>query len=89
MTLYICEVEYTKQIVVVKKIIWLRNFMIQLTCDVEYSQAIMIYENNQEIIALTKNFQFYARIKHIDIQIHFIRKKMIEKFINLIYVLID
>jgi hypothetical protein len=79
---FICEVEYTKQIVVAKKIIWLRNFMIQLTCDVEYSQAIIIYENNQEIIALTKNSQFHARIKHIDIQIHFIKEKMIEEFIN-------
>ncbi len=63
--------------------------MIQLTCNVEYSQTIMIYENNQEIIALIKNFQFHARVKHIDIQTHFIQKKMIEEFINLIYVLID
>jgi hypothetical protein len=62
--------------------------MIQLTCDVEYFQAIMIYENNQKIIVLTKNVQFHARIKHIDIQTHFIKKKMIEEFINLIYVLI-
>jgi hypothetical protein len=61
-TLFICEIEYTKQIVVAKKIIWLRNLMIQLTCDVEYSQTIMIYENNQKIIALIKNFQFHAWI---------------------------
>jgi hypothetical protein len=27
-TLFICEVEYTKQIVVAKKIIWLKNLMI-------------------------------------------------------------
>ncbi len=89
MTLSICEVEYTRQIVAAKKIILLRNLMIQLTCDVEYSQVIMIYEDNQEIIALTKNFQFHARIKHIDIQTHFIREKVIEELINLIYVLID
>jgi hypothetical protein len=63
--------------------------MIQLTCDVEYCQTIMIYENNQKIIALTENFQFHARIKHIDIQTHFIKEKMIEEFINLIYVFID
>jgi hypothetical protein len=74
-TLFICEIEYTKQIVVAKKIIWLRNLMIQLTCDVEYFQTIIIYEDNQKIIVLTKNFQFHARIKHIDIQTHFIKKK--------------
>jgi hypothetical protein len=74
-TLFICEVEYTKQIVVAKEIIWLRNLMIQLTYDVEYSQTIMIYENNQKIIALIKNSQFHVQIKHIDIQTHFVREK--------------
>jgi hypothetical protein len=62
--------------------------MIQLICDVEYFQAMMIYENNQSVIALIKNSQFYARIKHIDIKTHFIKKKMIEEFIDLTYVMI-
>jgi hypothetical protein len=66
-TLFICEVEYTRQIIVAKKIIWLRNLMIQLTYNVEYSQTIIIYENNQDVIALIKNSQFHARTKHIDI----------------------
>ncbi len=38
---------------------------------------------------MIKNFHFHARTKHIDIQIHFIKKKVIEKFIDLFYVLID
>jgi hypothetical protein len=49
----------------------------------------MIYENNQDVIVLIKNSQFHARIKHIDIQIHFIKEKVIEEFIDLFYVLID
>jgi hypothetical protein len=49
----------------------------------------MIYENNQNVIVFVKNSQFHARIKHIDIQIHFIKEKMIEEFIDLFYVLID
>ncbi len=49
----------------------------------------MIYENNQNVIVFVKNSQFHARIKYIDIQIHFIKKKVIEKFIDLFYVLID
>jgi hypothetical protein len=88
-TLFICEIEYTKQIIIAKETIWLRNLMIQLTCDVEYSQTMMIYEDNQNVIVLIKNSQFHARIKHIDIQIHFIKEKMIEEFIDLIYVFID
>jgi hypothetical protein len=63
--------------------------MIQLTCDVEYFQTMMIYENNQSAIVLIKNSQFHARIKHIDIQIHFIREKVIEESIDLFYVFID
>jgi hypothetical protein len=63
--------------------------MTQLTCDAEYSQAMMIYEDNQSVIVLIKNFQFHARIKHIDIQIHFIKEKVIEEFIDLVYVFID
>jgi CobQ-like glutamine amidotransferase family enzyme len=63
--------------------------MTQLTCDAEYSQAMMIYGDNQNAIALTKNPQFHARIKHIDIQTHFIREKVTEGFIDLAYVSID
>jgi hypothetical protein len=88
-TLFVYEIEYTKQILIAKEIIWLRNLMTQLICDVEYFQTIMIYEDNQNVIALIKNSQFHARIKHIDIQIHFIKEKMIEEFIDLIYVFID
>jgi hypothetical protein len=54
-TLSICEIEYTKQILIAKEAIWLRNLMIQLTCNVEYSQTIIIYENNQRIMTLIKN----------------------------------
>jgi hypothetical protein len=49
----------------------------------------MIYEDDQNVIALIKNFQFHARTKHIDIQIHLIKEKVIEDFIDLIYVFID
>ncbi len=55
MTLFIYEVEYTEQILIVKKTIWLRNLMTQLTCDVEYFQTIIIYENNQNVIVFVKN----------------------------------
>ncbi len=89
MILFICEVEYTEQTLVVKETIWLRNLMTQLTCDVEYFQAIMIYEDNQNVIAFVKNSQFHARIKYIDIQIHFIKEKVIEESIDLFYVFID
>ncbi len=86
-TLFICEIKYTDQILTIKEIIWLRNLLIQLNCDVDYLQTIIIYENNQEVIALIKRFQFHAKIKHIDIQTHFIREKVVDESIDLIYIL--
>ncbi len=50
---------------------------------------MMIYENNQNAIVFVKKSQFHARIKHIDIQTHFIKEKVIEESIDLFYVLID
>jgi hypothetical protein len=49
----------------------------------------VIYEDHQDVIALIKNSQFHARTKHIDIQTHFIRKKVNEDSIDLAYVFID
>jgi hypothetical protein len=46
-------------------------------------------QSNQNVIVLVENSQFHARIKHIDIQTHFIKMKIIEEFIDLFYVLID
>lgn len=41
----------------------------------------LIFLDNQSVIALIKNPKFHARNKHIDIQIHFVRKQMqVEEF---------
>jgi hypothetical protein len=44
--LFICEAKYIDQIQIVEKIIWLRNLLIQLICDIDYSLTMIIYENN-------------------------------------------
>ena len=41
--------------------------------------VIVIYCNNQKTQALVKNFINYFRIKHMNIQHHFVREKIIEK----------
>jgi hypothetical protein len=85
-TFSICEVEYVRQTQIVKEIILLRNLLIQLPNDQDYSQKVIIYENNQNAIILIKNSQFHVKTKHIDIQTHFVREKMIENAIELEYV---
>src|SRR5262249_54841754 len=44
-----------------------------------------LYSDNQGAIALVKNPQFHARMKHIDIQVHFIRQCVNEGKIQLKY----
>ena len=39
-------------------------------------KSVLIQINNQSYIALAKNPEHHARTKHIDIQHHFIRKKV-------------
>ena len=37
---------------------------------------MLIYEDNQSAIAMTKNPKFHGRAKHIDIKHHFIRQQV-------------
>ena len=48
--------------------------------------VIVIYYNNHKAQTLVKNFINYFRIKHMNIQHHFVRKKIIEKQIQLKHV---
>jgi hypothetical protein len=47
-TLFICEVEYIDQIQIVKKIVWLRNLLTQLICDIDYSQTVIILSQSDD-----------------------------------------
>uniref|UniRef100_A0AAV1ULI4 Copia protein n=1 Tax=Peronospora matthiolae TaxID=2874970 RepID=A0AAV1ULI4_9STRA len=39
-------------------------------------EAVKIYEDNQDLIALAKKPEFHKRTKHIDIRYHFVREKV-------------
>ena len=57
-----------------KEAVWLR----QLLEDVRYVEGtpIFIVCDNEGCIALAKNPTYYSRTKHINVQHHFIRKKL-------------
>jgi hypothetical protein len=57
-------------ILATKKAIWLRH----LLCDLgeESKDVIIICCDKQRIIALTQNPKFHSRLKHIELQFHFI-----------------
>ena len=81
-----CEAEYIGQTNATKEAIWLQGFLKQIDPGDPGLGATIIYGDNQGAIALAKNDQFHGRVKHIDIQHHFVREKLVEGRINLRYV---
>ena len=51
--------------------------------------VIVIYCDNQRTVALAKNSTQHSRIKHIAIQQHFVREKIVNEQIQLKYILIE
>ena len=50
---------------------------------------IIIHCDNQKMIKLAKNSQYHLKIKHIDIQFHFIYQKIKKEAIELCYIYTD
>ena len=94
------EIEYVVLIQIVKKIIWLRFFVIEfalLTFEKQKSEinviksecSMNVKNNNQNVIVPINNFIYYAKNKYIDIQHHYIRNKIQRKCINFICIFIE
>src|SRR5208337_2696151 len=70
-----------------REAIWLRTLLDKLgylpNC------TTTLFKDNQSAIALAKNPINHARSKHIDIQHHFIQKKVESKVIDIVYMATD
>ena len=62
---------------------WIRRLVTELGNEPEGPTTLM--EDNQSSIAMAKNPQFHGRAKHIDIRHHFIRERVNEGDIQLVY----
>jgi hypothetical protein len=78
------ESEYIGQTHLLKEILWVRQFLGELTT--KFSSPTSLYSDNQGAIALAKNNKFHARSKHIDIRYHFIREAVDNETVQLIYI---
>jgi len=67
----------------VKEYIYLINLLKGL--DIKNSKLYYLFTDNQPAIDLAKNLKHHAKSKHIDIQYHYIREKVLEGLINLNY----
>jgi len=63
---------------------WLRHLLSEL--DFLQLNLTIIYSNSQSAIALSENPKYHSRRKHVDIQYHFTREKILTKEIQLYHI---
>jgi len=69
--LFSMKAEYMTETQAMKKAIWLRCFL----SEIDYfhdNNVVIIWADNNKAMNLARNPEFYACIKHIDIQYHFV-----------------
>ncbi len=81
------EAEYKDVAIVACEIIWLQKLLSDLGQLVDVH--VVIYCDNISNILLANNPVYHAGTKHIEVQYHFIRDKVLAKEINLIHVSIE
>jgi hypothetical protein len=79
-----CEAEYMALKEAIKEHIYLINLLKQL--NIYNSEKYYLFCDNQPAIDLANNPEYHSKTKHIDIQYHFVREKILEKVIDLNYI---
>jgi hypothetical protein len=77
------ESEYIAATYAAKEALWLRQLILQIF-GIKLD-ATTLFSDNQSAIALTKEHQYHARTKHIDVRFHFIRWIIEDGKLRLIY----
>ena len=78
------EAEYVALAGATQEALWMRQLSTELN-DKPPTEAMVIFEDNQSAIAMTKNPQFHGRSKHIAIKYHFVRDKVAEGIVKIQY----
>ena len=79
------ESEYVAATHAAKEALWLRSLIGQVFGPFPLDTATTLFSDNQSAIALSKDHQYHARTKHIDIRFHLIRWIIDDGKIRLIY----
>ena len=78
------EVEYRGVANVVSESCWLRNLLLELHCPV--TKATIVYCDNVSAIYLSGNLVQHQRTKHIEMDIHFVREKVVRGQVRVFHV---
>lgn len=77
------EAEYMALANAAQEAVWLRKLSVDM--QINCKGPMLLYEDNQSTIAMSKNPQFHGRSKHIDVKFHYIREMCNENVIHLMY----
>jgi hypothetical protein len=77
------ESEYVAATYAAKEALWLHSLISQFFDTT--LEPTTLFSDNQSAIALTKDHQFHARTKHIDVRFHFIRWIVENGSLRLVY----
>ena len=84
MSLSSCEAEYIALKECFKECIFLRDIYKEVGIK---TGNCLVYTDSKSAIELANNPEHHSRTKHIDISEHFVREKVLEKSIDLRYIL--
>lgn len=76
------EAEYRALAAVSSELIWITQLLMDL--HVECLSPAITYCDNQAAISIASNPTFHERTKHIEIDCHFVRDKIVEGFLKLL-----
>ncbi|KAJ7533740.1 hypothetical protein O6H91_13G062100 [Diphasiastrum complanatum] len=77
------EAEYKAMFSAAQEAIWLRQILEEI--GMRQKNPTTLHSDNQSEIQLAKNLVFHARTKHIEIQYHFIRERLLSREIRVVH----
>ena len=83
MSLSTTESEYVAANHGMKEALWLRSLLSEVFRG--FKDATTLFSDNQAAIALTRDHQYHARTKHIDVRYHWIRWVIEQGSLRLVY----
>lgn len=77
------EAEYRSLASTVAELVWLAGLFKEFAVDIQL--PVSLYCDNKSAIQITANPVFHERTKHIDIDCHFIREKVLQGLVHIQY----
>ena len=83
------EIKYVSMCQISKNIVWTIRWIKKFDLNQNLNFFIKLFDDNQKSLNLIKNSKHHNRIKHIDVQYHYIKKMIENDLIKFVYVFIN